>query len=327
MPAARDGERDVPQLARVAGDGTIRVPLVGSVAVSGLEPFEASQNIVAAARSRGIYRQPHVSVEIKKKAVNRITVMGAVAEPGVHDVPRNSSDLVTALAAAGGLTEEAGTVVEITHHADDTMSTALAGEVSSAAVAAAGNDPAVQPASYGEPIFDPPAGHRTEHSTPTSPSMAARVVSPAAQPTRRRLDLTEEQPHSEDENRLADRDVVMVFPREERYIHVAGLVNDPGQFELPKNQDMHLLDAIAMAGDRSSPVADKILIIRRVDGQAEPLVIKASLSRAKRDGRENLRLTAGDLVSVEQTPATLVVDTITSLFRVSAGITSSAVAF
>jgi hypothetical protein len=56
-------------------------------------------------------------------------------------------------------------------------------------------------------------------------------------------------------------------------------------------------------------------------------VIQVSISRAKRDGDENLRLAAGDMVSVEITPTTMAVDTVSKFFRVALGVTGSVAAF
>ena len=112
----------------------------------------------------------------------------------------------------------------------------------------------------------------------------------------------------------------MVPQRKNEVFHVAGLVNKPGQFEMPIDQDVHLLDAIAMAGGHSSPVANKVFVIRRLKGRREPIVIQASIMEAKHNGAENIRLAAGDTITIEQTPATVVVDTLSKLIRFSFGI-------
>ena len=119
----------------------------------------------------------------------------------------------------------------------------------------------------------------------------------------------------------------MVLPRDKETIHVSGLVTAPGQFELPHDQDVHLLDAIAMAGGLRSPVADKVLIIRRLSNDVEPVIIRASLMQAKKNGAENLRIATGDTVTVERTPATVVVDSFNQLFRMSIGLSSRATIF
>jgi polysaccharide export outer membrane protein len=292
IASGRDGEQPPPIATRVADNGAADIPLVGAVQISGLEPFDAGQRIAEAAIERGIYRRPHVSLEIKAKAVNRVTVMGAVEKPGVYELPRATSDLVSALASAGGLTEEAGTEIEIVR------------------------------SSGGGPLFDPnatpPAGDAIQP--------AGYQTLGAAQPQTVRVDLAGAAPTLAD-YRLGDRDMVMAPPREKEVIFVTGLVTKPGQFDLPAKQDVRLLDAVAMAGGTSVPVADKVLIIRRTAGRPEPVPIEASLSAAKRNGRENLLLGAGDVVSIEQTPATAVVDTFIKLFRISFGMASNATLF
>jgi len=70
-----------------------------------------------------------------------------------------------------------------------------------------------------------------------------------------------------------------------------------------------------MAGGLSSQVADKIYVIRHVSDQPEPVVIQVSVRDAKTSGQENLALAPGDVVSVEQTPATVMVDGLKSLVR------------
>jgi polysaccharide biosynthesis/export protein len=146
------------------------------------------------------------------------------------------------------------------------------------------------------------------------------------QPQSLRVDLAGAAPTLADYH-LGDRDMVMVQPREKEMIFVTGLVTKPGQFELPAKHDVRLLDAVAMAGGTSVPVADKVLVIRRQGSRPEPVPIEASLSDAKRNGRENLLLGAGDVVSVEQTPATAMVDTFMKLFRVSVGMASNTTLF
>ena len=100
---------------RVADDGQINLPLVGPVRVAGLTLTEAEQEIRRLSVQREIYREPHVVVLMKQRRMIRVRVVGAVESPGVYDVPAAGSDLLAALVAAGGLSEKAGTWVEIRH--------------------------------------------------------------------------------------------------------------------------------------------------------------------------------------------------------------------
>jgi len=290
VATGREDERVVPMVVRVANDGTVTVPVIGPVPVSGMEAFDAAQSITTFAIQRGIYLRPVVTVDIKTKAVNRITVLGAVENPGVHEIPRGSSDVVTALAAAGGLTEEAGVELEVMRQASSS---------SFMAASDASKPGNVQLAGY-------------QSLAPGS------QVSPAV-PQLTRINLADARLPGRVDSRLSDRDVVMVPQRKKEVFHVTGLVHKPGQFELPIDQDVHLLDAIAVAGGTSSPVADKVFVIRRLEGRPEPVVIQASISVAKYNGDENIRLAAGDTITIEQTPMTTVVDTLSKLIRFSFG--------
>ncbi|TWT87105.1 SLBB domain protein [Pseudobythopirellula maris] len=281
-------EPSEPFLVRVEADGRVNVPVVGAVPVVGVDTSEAGRRIAAAAVDRRVYRSPNVTVAVEEQATHRVTVLGAVAEPGVHEIPRGNCDVITAIASAGGTTEEAGTVVEV-KHASTPGGTLFAG-------AAEGG---VQQVAYQEP----------------------------SGPVVERIDLAMASPQQRTKQRLSDSDVVMVLPREKETVHVTGLVTRPDQFELPRDQPLRVLDAIAMAGGITTPVADKVLVIRHIDAHSEPITIGVSMARAKRDGRENLVLRSGDLVSVESTVATTVTGVMKDFFRITMGVSSQLTAF
>lgn len=280
-----------PMQVRVTNEGTVDAPPIGPVPVAGLEPFSAEQQIARAAVDRGIFVRPSVTVQVVTPAVNRITVLGAVEEPGVKELAKGSCDLARAIAAAGGLTDEAGTKVDVVRYSTQPF-------------LADGAAPSVRPdgvmlASYNA-------------STP---------------PQTTRIDLAQGPAKTHSSYTLGDRDVVMVLPQEKQFIHVTGLVKTPNQFELPRHQDVTVMDAISLAGGVSSPVADKVFVIRRLPNQPEPAIIELSIREAKQNGNENLRLAAGDLVSVERTPTTMCVDTVMTLFRVGFSVGGNLVAF
>lgn len=120
---------------------------------------------------------------------------------------------------------------------------------------------------------------------------------------------------------LEDGDVVMVTRRVPKPLHVIGLVRKPGQYELPVNHDVCVLDALAMAGGRTSQLADKVWVIRQLPGQADPARIAVSVRDAKASGNANMRLASGDVVSVEETMTTFLLDAVGRFVRV--GLSSS----
>ncbi|MBN1396096.1 MAG: polysaccharide biosynthesis/export family protein, partial [Pirellulales bacterium] len=100
---------------RVADDGGIVVPLVGRLGVSGLEVEQAEQLINSQSIARGVFRNPCITVTMRQPHTCKVTVVGAVNNPGTHTLPRGSTSLMAALLAAGGLSKEAGAEIEIRH--------------------------------------------------------------------------------------------------------------------------------------------------------------------------------------------------------------------
>ena len=280
-----------PTSVRVTGDGVVHVPLVGPVTVAGLEPAEAERAIASFAIERGVYRNPSVTLLVEQQKTNKVTVVGSVESPGVYELPRASSDLLGALAMAGGRAEDAGSDIEILR-----------------------NNPGLLSGADGIPAQGPGGDKLASYS----PDVSVRPAS-----VRINIDLVA---HGQvDDYRLNDGDVVMVYQQDPRVVHVIGLVNKPGEFEIAPGEDIYLLDALALAGGRTMQIADKIKIVRRVEGQSGPLVIEGSVRTAKADGSANIRLAPGDLVSVEETPTTMTIDMLKSFIRF--GVSASAPVF
>lgn len=268
---------------RVNKAGTISIISVGEVPVQGLDLQTAGSVIAAACIERGIYRAPQVTVKMSKKATNQVMVVGAVQRQGPYNLPRGSSNLFTALMAAGTLADDAGTVIEVRNPPGSTTSSPgrIAGEFGVGTIAQAG------------------------HSTilPT----ASKTIASNYQ-----VDLVSatKQGASGGSYQLQDGAIVMVERRDPEPIHIGGLVHKPGPIKYPMGTDLNLLSAISEAGGVSNQGANKVFIIRKVDGQPQPVNILASIRKAKRNPADNLALKPGDQVSVEQTPGTVFIDTI-----------------
>jgi polysaccharide biosynthesis/export protein len=303
-----------PTPVRVDGNGTAMIALVGAVPLAGLEPFQAEQRIAAAAVERGLYREPQVTVTMKKKAVNRITVIGAVEKQGVQELPRSQSTLLAALVAAGSLNEKAGTTIEVRRHgsvARQPAASQAAAGVPIPDIAPTAGEGDIQLASGISPIRRLPGPGRRPQRLPM-PGPAA-----ASAPETVTIDLTELDPAGRNNMTLQDGDVVRVETRDPTPISVIGLVKKPGQYEMPVGQPVHVLDAIAMAGERSNSWADKIYITRHVKGENEPVVIETSVAQAQHSNESNIRLAPGDVVSVEKTPQTVLNSIFTTIVRFS----------
>lgn len=272
-------DEDRSALVRVRDNGDVDLAHVGNVPVLGLSMQEAEQSIRTVAMARDVYVNPKVVVVMTRPKVNRITVMGAVNKPGSIELRPGNSDLLQAITLAGGLAKEAGTVVEVRHPGFIPGSTsrdrlpAIANESSDEVISAAGQSLAVTP-------------------------VGAKTL---------KIDLIAIGSEGVGIPTLSDGTVIWVDKRDPLPLTVDGLVRAPGQFEFPVGKNLTVLDAIALAHGINNPVADKIYIIRKRPGVEQPALIQVSYSKTKRDGNENILLQPGDIVSVEQTPATIVI--------------------
>ena len=95
------GEDSMTGSHQVAPDGTINFPLLGAVQVSGLEPTEVANKIQHELQERDLMRSPHVSVYVEQYSSKRVSVVGAVANPGTFPLEPGMT-VVQAISMAGG---------------------------------------------------------------------------------------------------------------------------------------------------------------------------------------------------------------------------------
>lgn len=94
---------------RISEQGTIVLPLLGSIPVAGLTERQTADKIRGALAD--FVKDPQVTVAVAEVHGSQVSVMGAVARPGVYPVrgfQRSIADLIT---QAGGMTKDAGTAV------------------------------------------------------------------------------------------------------------------------------------------------------------------------------------------------------------------------
>ena len=87
---------------RVETDGTISMPLVGSVEVAGLTPIEIAARIERILTERQLANDPEVSIMVKDLVSRGVWVQGAVTKPGVYQL-LGPKTVLEILLEAGGL--------------------------------------------------------------------------------------------------------------------------------------------------------------------------------------------------------------------------------
>jgi polysaccharide export outer membrane protein len=110
---------EVPELnleRRVSEDGTINLPLIGELPVSGLTATEVANRLEALLEAKYVQRAS-VSIQVREFRSKPIAVLGAVRQPG--DLAFSGRwTLLEAISAAGGLTEAHGDTIHVVRRAD-----------------------------------------------------------------------------------------------------------------------------------------------------------------------------------------------------------------
>jgi polysaccharide biosynthesis/export protein len=107
------GHPDLESVKRVSETGSISFPLVGEVSVNGMTEREVESALARELRQRQVIRNPDVNVTVEEYRGHNVSVLGNVARPGAYSISRDGT-LIDAIAAAGGLTDEAGGLAVIT---------------------------------------------------------------------------------------------------------------------------------------------------------------------------------------------------------------------
>lgn len=97
------GEKDLPEDYQVASDGTVDLPYIHTLEVTGLEPQEVARLIRERLIEERILSDPAVVVSVKEYVSKRVTLIGEVQRPGSFPLSPGLT-LIQAVSQAGGLT-------------------------------------------------------------------------------------------------------------------------------------------------------------------------------------------------------------------------------
>lgn len=115
---------DVPELSRdvrVNETGYISLPLMpAKVRAEGLTTFQLQDKLAELLQTNGLVSSPQVSVSLKERNSQPITVIGSVKTPMVIQAVRQTT-LLQALSQAGGIADDAGNTVIVTRQAEKTL--------------------------------------------------------------------------------------------------------------------------------------------------------------------------------------------------------------
>ena len=240
---------DLNRTVRVSGKGTISLPLVGDVEASGLTTEELGARIEALLQ-QNYMTAPQVNVLVKEIQSHPVSVFGAVGRPGVYQIEEPES-LIQVLSLAQGLADDAGDKVIV-------MRSGVAGDDAADATEAhlADSDDSLTPAAKPGPF-----------------------VSAQHPPHSLQIDLKEllTSTGSASNVEVYPGDVVKVPPA--GIVYVVGEVHKPGGFLLRTNEDISVLQALALAEGTTSTSSQKGARIIRTDAGGDKKEIRIDLKR------------------------------------------------
>jgi protein involved in polysaccharide export with SLBB domain len=93
------------QHARISQDGTVSLPLIGTIQVGGLDENQA--RALFSQRLAKYMKQPRLEMYVERYRSRGVAVSGAVQKPGVYDLANLNDSLNDMIAMAGGVTQNA----------------------------------------------------------------------------------------------------------------------------------------------------------------------------------------------------------------------------
>jgi polysaccharide biosynthesis/export protein len=262
---------EAPELnraVRVSASGEISIPLIGAVQASGLTP-KALEFVLQELLRRTYMKDPHVSVFMKEMQSHPVSVFGAVKKPGVFQIDGPKS-LVEILSMAEGLAEDAGDTVIVMRGA------ALPGRQEAGPNSSSAEPkPNVPVANESQASEDPAAGATVESSL--------KNLLESGDP---RYNVT-----------VYPGDVVKVTRA--GVVYVEGDVKKPGGFILKTNENISVLQAVALAeGLTRTAAGSRARIIRTNEATKARTEIPIDLNKILAGGLTDAMLHPNDIVFV-----------------------------
>jgi polysaccharide biosynthesis/export protein len=243
------------------GQGKIAVPYVGQIELLGLTNREVESKL-AALFADSMLVDPQVTVGIKEYRSHYYYVMGAVYKPGKYPLT-HSTDILDALALAGGLTDRAEPKIKIYRYSRRETSDGTSAD----------------------------AGNGTEKAEPAN----------AVPSNPQEISLSDLLENAQDVNRMTvlSSDVVEVQERKNRTYYVLGDVPKPGAFSMPANERIAFSQALATAGGMLKTASGKkVMIVRPKAGEALPEQSTVNAYEVLKGNLKDFDLRENDIVLV-----------------------------
>jgi polysaccharide export outer membrane protein len=265
---------------RVSASGEISLPLLGAVHAAGLTPAQL-ESVLQGLLRRTYMKDPHVGVFVQELQSHAVSVVGAVKMPGVFQI-RGTKTVIEVLSMAQGLADDAGNTVLIMH---------------GAGYAEPGGSNNSDPAPTGTAPLPPSraALAKNENSQPAAPEKKGEIEE---------IDLKKLLESNDFALNVPVRPGDIVKVPLAGIVYVVGEVQKPGGFVLQNNENISVLQALALAqGPTHTSAINRTRIIRTDPATGVRTEIRMNLGRIFSGKAPDAFLQPKDIVFVPNSAA------------------------
>ena len=108
-------EQITPYVCRVSKSGTITLPMVGEIEAAGKSLAEIESAVIDAYYPEYAVTRPSVVARVTEYRTAKVSITGAVENPGVYELRSDQMSLVALLMEAGGIIDEGASLIRIIH--------------------------------------------------------------------------------------------------------------------------------------------------------------------------------------------------------------------
>jgi polysaccharide biosynthesis/export protein len=257
------GVENFRQNLRISSSGTITVPYLGNVQAAGLTTMQLEEALRGGLDEKYI-KNPQVSVFVTEYRSQSVFVLGAVSQPGQYQIT-HAVRLIDAIGMAGGLNVET---------ADDFAIIQKRGAISGPGSASP------------QPVQT--AATENDSSSPTAGLPANGV----------RINLKDllENGNLDLNVPIEGGDVIQVPERQMERFFIVGDVGRPGAYELPREEEVNVTQALAWAGGPlRTAKKDKGLLIRHNE-QGERQEVAINVDDIFKGKKPDVQVRANDVI-------------------------------
>lgn len=116
-----DTTTTAPYICRISENGTITLPVIGEIEVVGKTLAQIESLVIEAYYPEYTVTRPSVFARVLEYDMAKVSISGAVQNPGVYSLRRDQMSLVALLMEAGGIVEEGAALIKIIHIDDEVV--------------------------------------------------------------------------------------------------------------------------------------------------------------------------------------------------------------